>query len=54
MSATLIEQHPLYDTLPVGQDVIFTVSNTSVVSSFTNVKFIAEVHISSDSPPKLF
>jgi len=49
--ATLIEQHPLYDTLPVGQDVIFTVSNTSVVSSFTNVKFIAEVHISSGSPP---
>ena len=49
--ATLIEQHPLYDTLPVGQDVIFTVSNTSVVSSFTNVKFIAEVHISSGNPP---
>ena len=49
--ATLIEQHPLYDTLPVGQDVIFTVSNTSVVSSYTNVKFIAEVHISSGSPP---
>jgi hypothetical protein len=51
MSATLIEQHPLYDTLPVGQDVIFTVSNTSVVSSYTNVKFIAEVHISSGNPP---
>ena len=49
--ATLIEQHPLYDTLPVGQDVIFTVSNTSVVSSYTNVKFIAEVHISADQPP---
>ena len=49
--ATLIEQHPLYDTLPVGQDVIFTVSNTSVVSSFTNVKFIAEVHISAGTPP---
>ena len=49
--ATLIEQHPLYDTLPVGQDVIFTVSNTTVVSSFTNVKFIAEVHISSGNPP---
>ena len=49
--ATLIEQHPLYDTLPVGQDVIFTVSNTSVVSSFPNVKFIAEVHISSGNPP---
>ena len=49
--ATLIEQHPLYDTLPVGQDVIFTVSNTTVVSSFTNVKFVAEVHISSGNPP---
>ena len=49
--ATLIEQHPLYDTLPVGQDVIFTVSNTSVVSSYTNVKFIAEVHISAGQPP---
>jgi hypothetical protein len=49
--ATLIQQHPLYDTLPVGQDVIFTVSNTSVVSSFTNVKFVAVVHISSGNPP---
>ena len=49
--ATLIVQHPLYDTLPVGQEVIFTVSNTSVVSSFTNVKFIAEVHISDGDPP---
>ena len=49
--ATLIEQHPLYDTLTVGQDVIFTVSNTSVVSSFTGVKFIAEVHISSTFAP---
>ena len=49
--ATLIEQKPLYNTLPVGQDVIFTVSNTSVVSTFTNVKFIAEVHISSTFAP---
>ena len=49
--ATLIEQHPLYTQLPVGQDVIFAVSNTSVVSSFTNVKFIAEVHISSTFAP---
>ena len=49
--ATLIQQHPLYDTLPVGQDVIFTVSNTSVVSSFTNVKFVAVVHISNSAPP---
>ena len=51
MSQTIIEQQPLFDTLPVGQDVIFTVSNSSIVSAFTRVKFQAEVHISSDLPP---
>ena len=51
--ATLIEQHPLYNILPVGQDVIFTLSNSSVVSTFTNVKFCAEVHISSGTPINL-
>jgi len=51
--ATLIEQSPRFQYLPVGQEVIFTVSNTSVVSSFTNVKFIAEVHISSNGVPNL-
>ena len=51
MSATLIEQKPKHNSLPVGQDVIFTVSNTSIVSSFTGVKFIAEVHISSTFAP---
>ena len=49
--ATLIEQKPRHGTLPVGQDVIFTVSNTSVVSAFTGVKFIAEVYISSTFAP---
>ena len=49
--ATIIEQNPLYKVLPVGQDVIFSVSNSSVVSTFTKVKFIAEVHISSGLPP---
>ena len=51
--ATTIEQHPLYDTLPVGQDVIFSVSNSNIVSTFTGVKIIAEVHISSGLPPNL-
>ena len=51
--AIIIEQKPLYNTLPVGQDVIFTVSNNSVVATQTNVKFIAEVHISSDFAPNL-
>ena len=53
MSQTIIEQSPLFDKLPVGQDVIFTVSNNSIVSdpNFSRVKFQAEVHISSDLPP---
>ena len=55
--ATLIEQQPLSNpgtadkVLPVGQEIIYTVSNSSVVSTFTNVKFVAEVHISSSVPP---
>ena len=49
--ATLIQQHPLHTTLPVGQEVIFTVSNAAIVSTFTKVKFIAEVHISSTFAP---
>ena len=55
--ATIIEQQPLSNpgtfdkVLPVGQEIIYTVSNSSVVSSFTNVKFIAEVRISSGLPP---
>jgi len=51
--ATLIEQNPLYDQLVVGQDIIFTVSNSVIVSNQSNVKFIAEVHISNDLPPNL-
>jgi len=44
--ATIIEQQPLYPQLPVGQDVIFTVSNVGIVSTETKVKFIARVYIS--------
>jgi len=49
--ATIIEQNPLYDTLPVGQDVIFCVSNASVVAAEIKVKIVAEVHMSSGNPP---
>ena len=49
--ATIIEQEPLYNPLPVGQQIIFTVSN-SLVSSHYNVKFIAEVYMS-QTPPNL-
>jgi len=44
--ATIIEQQPLYDTLPVGQEVIYTVSNSAIVSTKTKVKFIARVYVS--------
>ena len=49
--ATIIEQAPLYPTLPVGQDVMFSVSNNLIVANQIKVKFIAEVHISSSLPP---
>ena len=47
--ATIIEQNPLYDILPVGQEVIFTVSEATIVSTQTKVKFIANVYISDDT-----
>ena len=47
--ATTIEQYPLYTLLPVGQEVIFSVSNAPIVSNYTKVKIIAEVYIS-DAP----
>tara|TARA_R110000751_G_scaffold51372_1_gene112806 strand:+ start:534 stop:1925 length:1392 start_codon:yes stop_codon:yes gene_type:complete len=51
--ATTITQDPLVNTFPVGQDVIFSLSNTTVVNDATlsQVKFVAEVHISSGTPP---
>jgi hypothetical protein len=48
--ATIIEQKPLYAQLPVGQEVIFVVSNNTVVASQTNVRFIADVYISDNTP----
>ena len=47
--ATTITQEPLYTTLPVGQDIIFTVSNPAVTYKY-NAKFIAEVFMSSVPP----
>ena len=43
---TTIEQEPLYAQLPVGQEVIFVVSNSTIVATQTNVRFIADVYIS--------
>ena len=49
--ATIIEQKPLYPQTPVGQDIIFVVSNSNIVSTKTRVKFQAEVHISNTFAP---
>jgi hypothetical protein len=49
--ATTIVQKPLYGDadngiIPVGQQILFTLENNSVVQNYYNVKFIAEVHVS--------
>jgi hypothetical protein len=53
MANSIIEQQPLYDQLPVGQEIIYVVSNDDAVANQTKVKFIAQVHISSGNPPVL-
>tara|TARA_R110001606_G_scaffold34400_2_gene101561 strand:+ start:972 stop:2384 length:1413 start_codon:yes stop_codon:yes gene_type:complete len=47
----IIEQKPKYDVLPVGQDIIFAVSNVDIVANQLKVKFVAQVRISSGQPP---
>ena len=47
---SVIEQKPLFQQLPVGQEVIYVVSNTTAVADELKVKFIANVHISSTTP----
>jgi len=51
--ATLIEQKPLYPQVPVGQEVIFVVSNSTIVAGFTNIRFIADVYISDTTPSSI-
>ena len=46
MANSIIEQSPLYEFLPVGQDIIYVVSNATAVSTETKVKFGVDVHIS--------
>ena len=50
---TLIEQAPDNTLLPVGMDLIFTVSNATVVANQLSVKFIAVVHMSPDVQPDI-
>jgi len=51
MANSVIEQKPLYNQLPVGQEIIFVISNQEAVSQETKVKFCVEVFVSEDTPP---
>jgi hypothetical protein len=44
--ANNIAQKPLFTILPVGQQIIFTIENSSIVNNYWNVKFLAELHVS--------
>ena len=47
--AVSIDQAPLYDFLPIGQQIIFAVSENTTVATKYKVKFIAEVHVSNQA-----
>jgi hypothetical protein len=51
MAVSVITQHPLYSNVPVGSEIIFTVSNDDAVANETKVKFCVDVHISNTTPP---
>ena len=50
---SVIEQAPLFETLPVGQEIIFIVSNETAVINELRVKFIVDVHISEGFVPDI-
>ena len=53
MAASVIEQEPFYKILPVGQEIIFTVSNIDAVANQQQVKFGVDVHISNSTMPSV-
>ena len=53
MANSIIEQKPRLETLTVGQDIIFVVSNATAVANETKVKFGMEIHISGTTPPNV-
>jgi hypothetical protein len=44
--AVSIDQSPLYPILPIGQQIIFSVSDPTIVATKFKVKFVAQVHVS--------
>ena len=50
MANSVIEQKPRFFMTPVGAEIIFVISNNDAVANETQVKFVAEVHISTLAP----
>ena len=48
MATIVIEQYPRYLALPIGQEIVFSVSENFIVTNEERVKFIAEVYVSQD------
>ena len=44
--AIIIVQRPLYNILPIGQQIIFAVSDNTIVANKFKVKFVAQVFVS--------
>jgi hypothetical protein len=55
MAVCVIEQKPIYSKypLPVGSDIIFTISNDTAVANETKVKFCVGVYISNGTPANI-
>ena len=51
MAVSIITQKPLYNEIPVGSEIIFTVTNDTAVALQVKVKFCVDVHISDFTPP---
>ena len=51
MAVTKIEQAPLYNIAPIGQEMMFVVSNDDAVTNQLNVKFIVRIYVSGTTPP---
>ena len=47
--AVSIDQRPLYKVLPIGQQIMFSVSEPTTVATRFKVKFVAEVRVSSSA-----
>ena len=47
--AVSIDQRPLYKVLPIGQQIMFSVSEPTTVANIFKVKFVAEVRVSSSA-----